>query len=52
MTLKKVLLLVGALIVTAIVLTACAPAGPAGPAGSAGPAGAAGPAGPAPAATD
>ncbi|MCJ7431853.1 MAG: hypothetical protein MUO77_00030 [Anaerolineales bacterium] len=42
MTLRKVLLLVGALVVTAIVLTACGapgPAGPAGPAGSAGPAG-------------
>ena len=40
---KKLVLLVGALIVAAFVLTACAP-GPAGPAGPAGPQGEAGPA--------
>ena len=47
MTLKKVLLIVSALIVAAVVLTACA-----GQAGSAGQAGPAGPAGPAPVAAD
>ena len=53
MTFKKVLLLVGALIVAAVVLTACAgAAGPAGPAGPAGATGPAGPAGPAPVAAD
>jgi hypothetical protein len=52
MTLKKVLLLVSALIVAVFVLTACGAPGAAGPAGPAGSAGAAGPAGPAPKATD
>jgi hypothetical protein len=53
MTLKKVLLLVGALIVATAILTACAgQPGPVGPAGPTGPEGPAGPAGPAPAATD
>jgi hypothetical protein len=53
MSLKKVLLLVAALVVAAFVLTACAgAAGPVGPAGPEGPAGPAGPAAAAPAATD
>lgn len=46
MSLKKALLIVGALLVAAVVMTACAgPAGPEGPAGPAGPAGPQGPAG-------
>ena len=52
MTLKKVLLLLGALIVVAVVLTACGAPGPAGPTGSAGPAGPAGPPGTSPSATE
>ena len=45
---KKVLILLGTLILTAVLFTACAgPEGPQGPAGPAGPTGSAGPAGPA-----
>ncbi|MGC1375078.1 MAG: hypothetical protein WA821_02580 [Anaerolineales bacterium] len=48
MSKKKILVLLGALILAAVLLTACAPQpGPAGPAGPAGPSGPAGPAGPA-----
>ena len=48
MTIKKVLFLLGMLILTAVLITACAGAeGPQGPAGPAGPEGPAGPAGPA-----
>ena len=56
MKLKKILVLVGLLIVAAFVLAACAGAagapGPAGPAGPAGPTGPTGPAGSAPSAAD
>jgi OmcA/MtrC family decaheme c-type cytochrome len=45
MSIKKMLVLLGALIVAAVIFTACA--GPAGPEGPAGPAGPEGPAGPA-----
>ena len=46
MSMKKVLTLVGVLVLATLVLTACAgSAGPEGPAGPAGPAGAEGPAG-------
>ncbi len=48
MSTKKVLILLGTLILTAVLFTACAgPEGPQGPAGPAGPEGPAGPAGPA-----
>ena len=48
MSTKKVLILLGMLILTAVLFTACAgPEGPAGPQGPAGPAGPQGPAGPA-----
>jgi len=48
MSTKKVLVLLGTLIIAAVVFTACAgPEGPAGPQGPAGPAGPQGPAGPA-----
>ncbi len=53
MSIKKILVLAGALIITTIFLAACAgPVGPAGPAGATGPAGPQGPAGAAPAAAD
>lgn len=52
MNFKKMLVLVGVLVIAAVVITACSTPGPEGPAGPAGPAGPQGEPGPAPAATD
>ncbi len=52
MNFKKMLVLVGVLVIAAVVLTACSTPGPVGPAGPEGPAGPQGEPGPAPAATD